>query len=132
MKMAPVLIHAASDYVLASLLLLGPWIFGFSADGVATAWTMSFGAILLGYSLFTDYEPSLRRVIPIVPHLALDGLFGGLLIGAPFMFGFSATTWIPHLVIGCVWNGIAAASALYRLSVRVLEMAQHRRGRLAH
>lgn len=132
MKITPTLIHAASDYALASLLLFGPWIFGFSTDGVATAWTMSFGAILLGYSLFTDYEPSIRRVIPVAAHIALDGLFGGLLIGAPFMFGFSGTTWIPHLVIGCVWTGIAAASALFLVSVRALEMVQHRRGRLAH
>ncbi|MCE9607725.1 MAG: hypothetical protein K8U03_22790 [Planctomycetia bacterium] len=94
--------HALLDYGTGSLLLIGPWLFGFSGDLRATLITQAFGVAMIGYSLYTDYEPSFRRKIPLWVHLGLEMLCGGLLIGTPWMFSFSAVTWIPHLVIGTV------------------------------
>jgi len=102
MKTKLAFIHAVIDYAIGSLLLIGPWVFGFAGDLRATLITQTFGVVLIGYSLFTDYEPSFRRKIPLWAHLGLDMLCGGLLIGSPWIFGFAAVTWIPHLVIGAV------------------------------
>lgn len=95
-------VHAVLDYGIGGLLLIGPWLFGFEDHLAATLYTVAFGAVMIGYSLFTDYEPSYRRKIPLVLHMGLEGLCGGLLIGAPWMFGFANVTWVPHLVIGIV------------------------------
>lgn len=127
------LFHAVLDYVMGGLLLIGPWLFGFADDTRAAAITMAFGAALIAYSLFTDYEPALVRKLPLVVHGGLDALCGGLLIGAPWMFGFAAATWIPHLVVGTV---LAARPILLLLALRIdkrlTEWFPHRPGRVAH
>jgi hypothetical protein len=109
-------LHAIVDYVIGALLLGGPWLFGFASDLRSALVTQAFGVAIIGYSLFTDYEPSFRRTIPIPAHLGLDMLCGGLLIGSPWIFKFAAITWIPHLVIGTV---IAARPLLYAVASRV-------------
>jgi len=112
MKITPTLLHAVADYAMAGLLLIAPWLFGFSHDAAATSCTLAFGLTTLLYSLFTDYELSFRRVIPMAGHLALDAACGALLIGAPFIMGYYHTVWVPHLVLGCVEVGFALGSAL--------------------
>lgn len=125
--------HAVADYVTGALLLVGPWLFGFAGDIRAAAVTMSFGVVVIAYSLLTDYEPAWLRRIPLVAHLGLDGLCGGLLIGAPWMFGFAATTWIPHLVVGTI---LAARPLLFVTAMRIDERLEtwfpHRSGKVAH
>lgn len=108
----PQSVYAVADYALGALLLVAPWICGFSDHMLATATTMSFGAAIIAYSAFTDYQLAALRRVPMPIHLALDAVVGGLLIGAPFMFGFADRTWIPHLVIGVVTASIAGVAAL--------------------
>lgn len=116
MKITVTFVHAVVDYGIGTLLLIGPWMFGFAEDLRATLCTQAFGAALIGYSLYTDYELALRRKIPLWVHLGLDLLCGGLLIAAPWLFGFAAVTWIPHLVIGTV---TASRPALFLASRRI-------------
>ena len=85
MKYSPTLIHAVSDYAMGALLLAAPWIFGFSHDSNATSCTMAFGVAMIAYSLFTDYELSLKRFIPMIAHLTMDAAMGGLLMAAPLL-----------------------------------------------
>jgi len=113
MKYSATLIHAMSDYAMSALLLASPWIFGFSQDWNATTCTMSFGAAMTAYSLFTDYELSIRRVIPMMTHLALDAAAGAFLIAAPFIKGYSQTVWVPQVVIGIVEVSMAVLFAIY-------------------
>jgi len=94
------------------LLLVAPWVCAFNDHLPATAITMSFGAAIIAYSAFTDFQLAAMRRVPLPIHFALDALVGGLLIGAPFMFGFADRTWIPHLVIGIVTASIAGAAAM--------------------
>lgn len=108
----PQSVYAVADYVLGALLLAAPWVCGFSDHMLATAITMSFGAAIIAYSAFTDYQLAAMRRVPMPIHLALDAAVGGLLIGAPFMFGFADRTWIPHLVLGIVTASIAGVAAL--------------------
>jgi hypothetical protein len=128
MKYSPTLIHAVADYSMAALLLAAPWLCGFSHDSIATWCTAAFGLSTVAYNLFSDNELAIRRVIPMLTHLVLDVASGGLLIAAPFLLGFAATTWMPLLVLGCVEIGVALLSGLCLVIDRL--GPQPRRGRV--
>jgi hypothetical protein len=126
MKTTPTHLHAVGDYAMAGLLFVAPWLFNFAHDAAATSCTLAFSVTMLVYSLFTDYELSIRRVIPMSAHLMLDLACGGLLIAAPFIMGYFHTVWVPHLVLGCVEIGFALCSAL---TLGVVWMVGHPRVR---
>lgn len=130
MKINITFVHAVIDYAVGSLLLIGPWLFGFSGELRPALITQAFGAAIIGYSLFTDYAPSFRRTIPLFAHLGLDVFCGGLLIASPWLFGFAAMTWIPHLVIGTI---AAFRPALFlaarRIDTRMESSGMNRRPR---
>jgi hypothetical protein len=48
------------------------------------------GAAALSYSLFTDFELGVRRVLPLRAHFALDAAGAALLAAAPWVLGFAA------------------------------------------
>lgn len=125
-------VHGIADYTIGTLLLVAPWLCGFSDHRLATATTMTFGAVTIFYSLLTDYELGAFRVIPFGVHLALDVLSAGLLIGSPFLFGFHDRTWIPHTVIGSVEAGLAVAAALFICLRMTMDHMPLRRQRVAH
>jgi hypothetical protein len=101
-------VHGILDYLVGALLIAAPWLFGF-ADGTPAQWVpVILGAGLILYSLLTDYEDSLVRVIPMPVHLGLDVLGGLFLAVSPWLFGFSDRIWWPHLLIGLMEVGVAA------------------------
>jgi hypothetical protein len=118
MKPKPGSIHLVGDCVIGLLLIAGPIVFGFSDNVAATIVTIVFGAAIAANSLFTMNPRRERRRLPMTIHMLIDGTLGGLLIAAPWMFGFAERTWIPHLVIGCVIAGRAVA---YFPAARLLE-----------
>lgn len=92
--------HGFIDYVAGLVILASPWLFGF-ADGSAAQWVpVVVGLLLLGSSLFTNYELGLVRLIPMPVHLGLDLVAGLLLAASPWLFGFSDRVWLPHLLLG--------------------------------
>jgi hypothetical protein len=100
MRFLPTRIHGLVDYLWGILLILMPFLAGFADDRAATwvAWIFGAGAIL--YSLVTDYELGLVRLIPMPAHLALDGLAGAILAVSPWLFGFADRIRWPHLAFG--------------------------------
>ncbi len=61
------------------------------------------GSGLIAYSLFTDYELGVWRVVPMSVHNLFDVSAGALLAASPSLFGFAdetAIVWAPHLVVG--------------------------------
>ncbi len=48
-------------------------------------------ALVLLQSLFTDYKPGVKRVIPFAVHGQMDAGFAALSWGIPRLFGFSGT-----------------------------------------
>jgi hypothetical protein len=100
MRFLPTRIHGFVDYLWGILLILMPYVAGFTDDRAATwvAWIFGAGAIL--YSLVTDYEVGLVRLIPMPAHLALDGLAGAILAVSPWLFGFADRIHWPHLAFG--------------------------------
>jgi len=72
--------HALLDYGLGAILFLFPFVVGLNRGGLIVWGPMLLGAGLLLYSLVTNYEYSLMRLLPIKLHLALDAAGGLLLI----------------------------------------------------
>jgi hypothetical protein len=96
--------HGMLDYPVGIVLILAPWIFGFSdVGGAATAVPIVIGVLVLAQSVMTDYELSLVDVLPLRTHLAMDVVAGIVLALSPFVFGFSdegTNAWLPHVLVG--------------------------------
>jgi hypothetical protein len=96
--------HAMLDYPLGVVLILAPWIFGFSdVGGAAVTIPIVIGALTIVQSLITDWELSVADILPLPMHLMADVVAGVVLALSPFVFGFSddgANAWIPHVAVG--------------------------------
>ena len=104
LRFIPTKVHGALDYIVAIALLLAPMIFGFQeVGGAAVAIPMVLGAGLFLYSLFTNYEWGVFKVIDMRYHLIVDVVASTLLLLSPFLFGFigeAPNAWVPHIAVG--------------------------------
>ena len=100
MRFIPTRVHGVLDYLVGALLIAAPWILGFSRGGAETWVPVILGAGALVYSLSTNYELGVVRRIPMGTHLGLDAASGLLLAVSPWLFGFSAFVFWPHLILG--------------------------------
>jgi hypothetical protein len=57
-KLIPLKTHMATDLMLGALLVLSPFIFGFSEEGGATRFMIAFGLIELVTALSTRWDPA--------------------------------------------------------------------------
>ena len=87
---------------------------------------VALGAGALLYSLFTDYELGVVRRIPMPVHLGLDLGSGLLLAVSPWLFGFAAFVWVPHLVFGLLEVGAALMTKRMPSSARQTRPTQTR------
>lgn len=95
------------DYLVGIVLIVAPWVLGF-ADGGPEQWVpVILGAGAIAYSLVTDYELGIARLIPMSVHLGLDLLSGILLAASPWLFGFADKIWWPHVLFGLLEIGAA-------------------------
>ncbi|HET8655229.1 MAG TPA: SPW repeat protein [Longimicrobiaceae bacterium] len=90
--------HGVLDYVAAAVLIVLPWPSGLR--GAAAAVPTVLGAILLLYSLATDYELGALRRLQMPVHLWGDAFLGVLLAVSPWLFSFDRSVWLPHLIVG--------------------------------
>ena len=110
MRAIPTRLHGIIDYLFAGVLLLLPLVAGIDL-GTAGAWVpIVLGLILLGYSVITDQEYSLKRQIDPKLHLWLDAGVGIVLAISPWLFGFDREVWLPHLVLGILLVLVAILS----------------------
>lgn len=108
MKMISTRTHGMLDYTMGILLIISPWLFNFAAVSGAAVWVpliLGIGVIL--YSLFTNYEYGVVRVLTMRTHLWLDGLGGAILALSPWIFGFAEFVFLPHLLLGIAEIGAA-------------------------
>ena len=108
--MLPTRVHGILDYVVSLFLLASPWLLDFHQSGTATWVVIVLGGGAILYSLFTDYDAGVVKQIPMPVHLALDAFSGALLAVSPWLFGFTETTWKPHLVLGLLEIGVVLLS----------------------
>jgi hypothetical protein len=100
-KVVPVMVHGIIDYVVGVILLIAPFILGFSNETVPTVISMVIGALVIIVSLLTDYPLSAAKLIPVRIHSAADYLVGILLIILPLILYIGVTTaLVLHLVLG--------------------------------
>lgn len=97
--------HGALDYIIGILLVLAPKILGFDDGGIAARIPVILGIITIVYSLFTNYELGLFKMIPFRGHLTLDVIGGLFLAISPWLFQFADRVWVPHLVVGLIELG---------------------------
>src|SRR5918993_2760717 len=83
MQKMPTHVHGVVDYVVGATLAILPRALGWSGAPARLLEGAGVGAI--AYSLLTNYELGVVRVLPMKAHLALDALSGGMLIGAAAM-----------------------------------------------
>lgn len=100
MKIISTKLHGMLDYLVGFILIISPWIFGF-ADGGPEMWIPIFlGVSAFLYSIITNYELVIFKIISSKTHLTIDALSGILLASSPWLFGFADKVFIPHLLFG--------------------------------
>lgn len=83
-------VHNILDYVIGAILVICPYVFGFSNVHAARNVFLVLGFGLIGYSLLTNYRYSVVKAIPVSTHMALDVLLGIVLMLSPTVFRYSS------------------------------------------
>lgn len=89
MKIIPRNIHGVIDYLVGAALMASPWLLGFADQSAQTYVPLLVGGGALFYSLLTNYEAGLFKVIPFRVHMVFDILSGIFLAASPWLFGFA-------------------------------------------
>jgi hypothetical protein len=108
-------LHGMLDYPVGVLLVVAPWLFGFSGESGTAKWTfVVIGAVVLATSAMTNYELGALHLVPMHIHLWTDALTGVVLALSPWIFGYAddagVNAWLPALIIGILELGVAAMS----------------------
>ena len=89
MRFIPSKFHAPLDYIVGVALIASPWIFQFSDNTAAAVIPVILGIGLIAYSLLTNYELGVWRVVPMSVHTLFDIVAGVFLALSPWIFGFA-------------------------------------------
>ena len=92
--------HGVLDYLVGVILIAAPWVLGFARQGAETWVPVILGAGAILYSLMTNYELGMAKVISMRTHLGLDLMAGMFLALSPWIFGFNDVVYLPHLILG--------------------------------
>jgi len=87
----PRFVHGVIEYLAGALLVVAPFLFSFESDA-AIAVSLVAGVVVIAVAASTDGPSSLVNSIPIAAHVLLDYVLAGVLVAAPFLFGFSGET----------------------------------------
>lgn len=105
MRFLPTRIHAVLDYLLGGALSVFAFVTGFHQGGVIEWGPMLLGHSLILYSLLTNYELGMLRLISIRLHLLLDVAGGVVLIGMASLYGQSTAVWLSLVMLGAIEIG---------------------------
>jgi hypothetical protein len=110
LRVIPTSVHSAVDHVVGPTLIAAPTVLRLentSPEGLAPRLNGVAAAI---YSNLTDYELSVKNVIPMRVHLALDAMSGATLAAVPLLSGArkrGTRHWLPHTLLGAFEIGMA-------------------------
>jgi hypothetical protein len=105
MRFIPTQAHAVLDYLTGGTLIAAPRVLGITDEPAAAKVLEVAGGAATAYSLVTDYELGLVKVLPMRTHLLLDAASGALIAASPWLFGFAGRGtryWVPHAVLGAM------------------------------
>jgi hypothetical protein len=111
MRFIPTRVHGAVDHVVGPALVLAPTLLRLGRTSPEGLTARAVGGVEAFYSNITDYEMSVKNVVPMKVHLALDAAGGAALALVPQLTGArkrGKKHWVPHLVIGALEIGMAA------------------------
>lgn len=103
LRVIPTSVHGVLDYATGSALLAAPELLRLKDVPRAALTPRLAGAGATAYSLMTDYELGVVRVLPMPVHLALDAMSGALLAASPWLLGYARNGvryWLPHALVG--------------------------------
>lgn len=99
--------HGMIDYSTVLMTAAAPNLLGMSDRAAQTCYTLAGGYLAL--SLFTDYDLSVRRLVPFPAHGAAEGLLGAALPMLPKLLGFSRDRAARNFLLGLA--GVTAVVA---------------------
>src|SRR3954453_598099 len=109
-KVIPTHVHSAVDHVVGPALIAAPTVLGLDKTSPEGLVPRVNGIAAALYSNLTDYELSLKNVIPMKLHLALDAMSGATLAAGPLPPGARKRGlghWLPHTLLGGFEIGMA-------------------------
>ncbi len=95
--------HGVLDLVTSGTLLVAPGLLGLNDEPRASSVLRMAGGGALVYSMLTDYEFGLVKLLPMRAHLAMDAASGAFLASSPWLLGFAKNGpryWLPHALMG--------------------------------
>src|SRR5206468_8906740 len=110
MRVIPTSVHSAVDHVVGPALIAAPTVLGLEKTSPEGLLPRVNGIAAALYSNLTDYELSVKNVIPMKLHLALDAVSGATLASVPFLTGAhrrGTRHWLPHAAVGAFEIGMA-------------------------
>jgi len=111
MRFIPTSVHGAIDHVVGPALVVAPTLLRLKRTSPEGLTARAVGGVEAIYSNLTDYEMSMKNVVPMKVHLALDAVGGATLALVPQLTGArqrGKKHWLPHLAIGAFEVGMAA------------------------
>lgn len=105
-------VHGILDYVVALLLIVSPWLFGFNdVSTVATQTMVTVGIIVFLLSIVTNYPLSVAKLVPFRTHGVIETMGAIALLASPWLLGYndvtSAGTTIA-VAVSVVWLAVVA------------------------
>ena len=103
MRVIPTRAHGVMDLVTAGTLLAAPRLLQLEDVPRAASILRLAGGGAAVYSMMTDYEFGVVKVLPMPAHLAMDAASGAILASSPWLFGFAENGpryWLPHTLVG--------------------------------
>jgi|SRR2546423_3911015 len=117
LRFIPTSVHGMIDHGVAPTLIAAPAIFDLGDASPEGLVPRIVGAAEAVYSNLTDYEMSLKNVVPMPIHLALDAVGGAALAIVPQVTGArkrGVEHWLPHLGFGLFQIGMALCTKTER------------------
>ncbi|HEX6952236.1 MAG TPA: hypothetical protein VF124_05550 [Gaiellaceae bacterium] len=111
LRFIPTSVHGTIDHIVGPALVAAPTVLGLDRTSPEGVLARATGGIQAVYSNLTDYEVSMKNVLPLKAHLALDAVGGATLALVPQLTGArrkGKKHWLPHLAIGVFEIGMAA------------------------
>lgn len=95
-------VHGIIDYLCAIVLLASPKLFHFGDQNIAPQVAMTLGIVIFFYSLITDYELGVIRMVPFSGHRLFDFVAGVTLLGSPWHFNIEGNAAVVFFVVGTI------------------------------
>jgi hypothetical protein len=125
MKIINTKLHGMLDYI-SAFILVTPWISNYYTNSPDTWILAAVGGLTGLYSVFTDYELGLIKLIPMKMHLILDVIVAIFLIASPWLFTFPNYLHYWPLLLGILELGVIIVSSplSYKVTRRDLDITK--------